>query len=455
MAVKKLTRAQKFDAMYGQAGTYMSGLSHGARVELKRAAAKRGLTVAGTLQNVPEPLRERSTASLTAQALKTTNDAYAPAEQALSARQTQINALDAKRKTDNDYYSQWLATQQQNADAVSATADAALLTQASQLHGAAQTQGDAAQQAAMAQAGATPGNVSDPSQSTALQGLTANTDRSVGAADIANANAVGQVARSGAQRATLQASNFAQAAALEAHRQGDTYTALAKLSDDTAAEKLTKAADSSKEVARLLDNEVTKAQSNQQNEMLGAELNVKTDALSEKTAHDQATTKISKQNADTSRAAQQATARIQQINAQLRGQSLGETERHNLETEKAAQQRIAKMGTGSAGKFTAGQRTASRKQITSVNNAVSTIKQLQNETVGGKKLTSTQIRQQMGAPKGVNYPHGGHDPDITNAAYDILTYGYLTQANYDALKQAGVLIPKAWKPKGSGYAGPH
>jgi hypothetical protein len=293
MAAKKLTRAAKYSLMYGDAGGYMSHLSHADRVRVKQAAAKRGLTISGLLQGGPEALRERSTAGLRAQALKTVSSAYAPAEADLGSRVSQANALDEKRRTDNQYYADWLATQQHTADAASQASDAALLAQASQLHGEAQAAGNAQQQQAAQQAQATPGNVSDPSQSSAINGLAANTTKAVGAADIANAEAVGQVARSGASRATSAASNVASIAALEARRQGDTYKTLAGLSDESGKLKLSKAADMSKEIARLLDEEVSKAQSAQQTGILAQKLGVTQATLNEKAAHDRSTSRQS------------------------------------------------------------------------------------------------------------------------------------------------------------------
>lgn len=448
MKTVPLSRGQKYGLMYGAAGNFMSHLSHADRVRVKRAAAKQGVTVSGLLQGGPAALRERSQAGIKKQALSTINAAYAPAEADIGSRRAQTNALDEKRRTDDQYYSDWLTSQQKTADAVSAASDAALLTQAAQLHGQAQAAGDANQQAAVQQAASTPGNVSNPDQSTALQaGLSANTTKSVGAADIANANAVAQVARSGAQRATLQASNYAQAAALEARRQGDTYKALAGLSDEDAKLKLNKAADTSKEIARLLDQEVAKAENNQQTSILANKLNVQQSQFAQTLAVKKGALKVSQQNANTSRAAQRANARIKQINVQLQSQSLSERERHNLVLERQAQQRIAKSGKGALGP-SAGERTASRKQITAINNAVSTIKMLEGQKSGGKPLTSTQIRQFLNSPKGAKNPYGGFDRLITNAAYDIRVFGHLSPANFTALKQAGVLIPRSWRPPG-------
>lgn len=444
-----LSRPQRFAGLYGAAGGYMLTLNRRQRVQIKKLAAKRGLTVTGLLQNVPEPLRERSSAGLQAQALKTVGAAYAPAEAALSSRQTAINALDAKRKTDNQYYSDWLTNQQRASDAVSATSDAALLTQAAQLHGDAQAAGNANQQQAIAQATTTPGGVSDPSQSTALQqGLSANTTKSVGAADIANAGAVSQVARSGAQRATLQASNYAQAAALEARRQGDTYSSLAKLADDTTAEKLNKAADINKEVSRLLDNEVTKAQNNEQTAMLGQKLNIQQSQFAQSLALKKGALKVSQKNAATALTRAEHAAMLGDARFKLDQAKYGDTKAKDIYLR---QHKLGPYKPAAGGKngISLGQRTSSRKQITSINNAVSTIKQLESQKSGGKPLTSTQIRAFLNSPKGANNPYGGFERVITNAAYDIRVFGHLSPQNYQTLKAAGVLIPRQWRPPGT------
>src|SRR5690242_4138777 len=155
-----LTRAQKFSAMYGDAGGYMMGLSHASRVKIKKLAAKRGLTISGLLQTgVPEPLRERSTDSLRQQALDTISKAYGPAESALDSREQQIRNLDVKRQMDNQFYRNWLADQQNKADAVAQASDAALIQAAGAMHDAVGQRYDQAQQALNQANAATPGNV--------------------------------------------------------------------------------------------------------------------------------------------------------------------------------------------------------------------------------------------------------------------------------------------------------
>lgn len=448
-AQKGLSRDQRFQGIYGDAGSYMEGLDRKQRIGIKKLAAKRGLTLTGLLQTgTPEPLRERSSASLRAQALKTVNSAYAPADASLTSRQTAISALDAKRRIDNQYYSDWLTGQQRSADAVSATSDAALLAQAGQLHGAAQAAGDGQQQQAIGQAAATPGTVSDPAQSTALQGLSANTTKSVGAADIANAAAISQVARSGAQRATLQASNYAQAAALEARRQGDTFSSLAKLSDDTTAEKLNKAADTNKEVSRLLDNEVTKAQNNEQTSILSNKLNVQQSQFAQSLKIKKGALAVSKKNAATALTKAQHTAMLGDEKFKLDQAKYGDAQAKDIYQRQHAlgpyKPSAPKAG---ANRYTAGERTASRKQITSINNAVSTIRTLTQNA--GAKANTHEIRQILTGQKNVKNPNGGYDHDIVNAAYDIVALGHLSPQNYKTLKAEGLLIPKQWRPPGT------
>ena len=270
--------------MYGDAGGFMSHLSHSDRVRVKKLAAKRGLTLEGLLQSGPSALKERSPAYLRKQAIKTVSGAYAPAVSQLNDRESQINALDAKRQLDNKFYRDWLAGQQAKADAVSQASDAQLLAATGAAHDAVAQRYAAAGQGLQAQDAATPGNVSNPAQSTAT--LNASKDKAVGAADIANAAAVGQVARSGTERSALQAANFAQFAALESKRMADTYKALAQVASDKHSTQLQEAADTTKEIARLLDQEVSKAQSNENFQALTNKLGLQQDQFKETVRHD-------------------------------------------------------------------------------------------------------------------------------------------------------------------------
>lgn len=311
----ELTRDQKYALRYGDAGALMAHLSPRARKQVIGAARARGLTVEGVFQPGPDALRSRSGGGLRAQALKTVATAYQPTERVLTDREAQIHALDDKRKLDNQFYRDWLSSQQAKADAVSQASDQQLMSLVGNAHDQVDARYAQASTQLNQQDAATPGTVSDPAQFKGNERLAVDRAVAADAAEIAKAAAAGQISRSQTERAAIQGSNFAQAAALESRRQGDTYQGLTAVAGEKHSLALQKAADVVKETSRLLDRETTKAQANQQFAALAEKLGVAKQALDLKSLAEQHNYQIKKSGVRTQR--EKLTQSAKQFDAQL------------------------------------------------------------------------------------------------------------------------------------------
>lgn len=226
-------------------------------------------------QSIPDAMKARTKSSLRAEADTTVKAAYAPAEKEISQNEEKTKALDTKRARDNQYYNDWLTGKSAEINAHTEAANTLLRNQVKGIQDAT-IQAAKGMRAQIATAVTdTPGVISDPSQSTTL-------NRDVPAAANAGVEQIGnaatatnlQISSQNAAQAGYDASNFAFIAAMEAKRQGDTWSRLADLGDEKQKLQLTKAADTAKEVARLLDTERDKANSNEQNRIVAERLGV-------------------------------------------------------------------------------------------------------------------------------------------------------------------------------------
>jgi hypothetical protein len=279
VARKKRRRGRNLDLMALTVGptaaNVRSQVSREQWKKLVKAAHRQGFAVDSFLNpDIPRPLKERTGKSLRAEAKKTILEAYKPAEQELTDREKKIKALDAKRASDNAYYNDWLKTRSDQLIENQKTAKAAHDARQAEIQRQLGTQLEAGKHAAAKAAGGHAGVVSDPSQSTAL----ANS----GEADRASKNVAGAVGLAEQQSHTNEghlaataANNFAIVAAEEARRIAQTWEGLKDVADDKQKVQLSKAADTAKEVARLLDGEVGKANSNREAYLAGAVLDVK------------------------------------------------------------------------------------------------------------------------------------------------------------------------------------
>lgn len=187
------------------------------------------------------------------------NTIYKPAFASLNSEEKQLQSIDEKRKADNSYYLNWLESNNANLEAHSATSQAQLVA----AQGAAQTQlqqGFQAMQAQLVNQGQNdPGTVSNMGEANAfdLGGAQQKASREMAGSNLLvdtqlqNTNELGDVAR---------ANNFATIAGNEAKRMGDLWEGMSKLGNRRQELRLTKAAEAAKEVARLMDAEVSKGQ---------------------------------------------------------------------------------------------------------------------------------------------------------------------------------------------------
>jgi len=239
-----------------------------------RKAKRRGVTVESLLdQSVPMALKQRTRAGLQKQATSTIQAAYAPAETSISQQESRVRSVDEKRARDNQYYLDWLRSRSDQMQAASKQADTVLRDTHKQIVDEAGQQAQALRQDMLRGAAATTGNVSDPNQATAFD-TRADAARNAGVLASSQAATNNAIGSQESRRASLDASNFAFMAASEAKRTSDTWAKLAELGDEKQKLALSKAADSAKEVARLLDQEQVKAESNREYKAVAQKLGV-------------------------------------------------------------------------------------------------------------------------------------------------------------------------------------
>lgn len=265
MATKKrgLTRASVLALQLGEtaANVKLNSTAKQWRSFVKQAHS-RGLSMDDYFKKTPRALAPKTQAQLQAQANKEVNAAYAPAEAELGSRESQVNAVSAKRERDDAYYRDWLS---QQTAAISSD-----ITRSNQMITDKLTGADEAARAGYANAAAAASaNVNKDA------GVTQDVSKgnAIGAIPVAAATAdikrTGETTReltgtalSSGMVAATHANTLASYAANEAKRTADTWKALSDIAGEKTKLKLSKAADSAKEVAHLLDQEISKAQSN-------------------------------------------------------------------------------------------------------------------------------------------------------------------------------------------------
>lgn len=241
----------------------------------KQTAKRRGFALDSFLDpNVPKPLKQRTRNYLEYQARRQVNQAYKPVLTGLSQQARRIKALDEKRKTDAAHYQQWVADQLHSLDQNNARVESALIAHGSQVR----TDRDAALQERQAAAvdtsqDAAAGITSQRSDSTALD-FGAETAKALANLDNSRLAMDEAIGRGRDRSAAASANTIALGAAAEAKRVADTWTALMDVADDKQKVKLQRAADRAKEVARLLENETGKAQTNREFDAAVSKLNL-------------------------------------------------------------------------------------------------------------------------------------------------------------------------------------
>lgn len=246
--------------------------------KLVNTARRRGVTLDSLVSGIPTPLAQRTNAGIMQQARRTVRSAYQPVFADISTQERQARALDAKRAADNQHYRDWLNAR-----------NSALIT-ANQAF----AQGVADRQQALA-------NSVQQSYATAAQGAAANN------ANRTDSVTLGNQEQAAAQSATTPQSTFAgnlmaaeqsrtlgqqrladnmlsstaanamlAHAATDARRASETHRTLEGLAGERRRFLAQRSADVQREVTRLRDQEITKANAQQQLDLAAQELGART-----------------------------------------------------------------------------------------------------------------------------------------------------------------------------------
>jgi hypothetical protein len=272
---------------------------------LKHRANQRGVTPAGLIQGGPRALQERSPRGIRQEAVRRIGSAYAPAATELDEREKRILNLDVTRQQDEEAYRNWEMTQQQRLTAASSAASQVLQDTLAGLAQEAQGLQNDVDPLVQAQLGP------EHQHSVAnvlLEQVAAARDRSQGAES------------SKFLEENVQASGQARAA----RRASETSASLADVNTERKTLAASKRADTIKEIARLADNEIGKAQGNRD---FAAAL--------QKLGIDRAKVGLDVKKEKNDQRNEKADRRLKQIDQQLKRDTLDETTRHHLEQEKA------------------------------------------------------------------------------------------------------------------------
>lgn len=208
---------------------------------------------------ITSPLAPMTPQQLRKQAQETMRAVYKPAFKQLGNEQKRMVSISEKRKADNAYYLNWLNQQSKEISAHDDAANAALLSAGQKSQ---QEVGDAysgLRDQLVSSGETTPGVVSDVGDATAFD-VSGQANRDEQLVNAVRGQTQGQIAATTGSQEAATASNFAQIAAAEATRVGDQWKGLSELGDARQKLRLSRAGDAAKEVARLLDREVQKAQ---------------------------------------------------------------------------------------------------------------------------------------------------------------------------------------------------
>lgn len=269
----------------GQEGAGLKGsMSRKRWKRFVKAAHDRGYTVRSAASDTPDALKERTRSSLQKEAASTIAAMYAPARKELSQRETSIGFLNQKRADDDAKYRQWLMGETDKLEAQARAADETLAKQQGDIARDHETATKAALADSMQRMGATPGNVSDPSQSAALADTKDADDAS--SSKIASArNFTADTAKIGEDsRQLTRASLIAQQGARDASRQGDTWRAMAEVASDREKLVLQQAADAASLVQDLFSQNAEKVKGAREFDLARVELGQKADSLAAEVA---------------------------------------------------------------------------------------------------------------------------------------------------------------------------
>lgn len=299
---------------------------------LVREASRRGTTIEGMASGLPGPLRPLTRKGIHRQAMQTVNDAYRPAERDLDSQESRVRAIDEKRARDNQHYARWLEAQNARLRTEGAAADAALLRTEQEIATNVDQTYAESQKGARARAAAVAGNVSNPEQSLKLD-MSPERQRAVETVANQRRQSAAQIGSGEKSSQFLQSSNALFMAAQDAKRQGQTFSALKDIADERGKVRFQKAADASKEIARLLDREITKAQSNREFSAATAKLGLDRAELQFDKQKFGKQHKLNTQEYLRKLSKDQIDARLKKIDLDLTREGLSETKRNNLVRE--------------------------------------------------------------------------------------------------------------------------
>jgi hypothetical protein len=297
------------------------------RGRIKRSARKRGVTLESFLQGGPRALQERTPAGIRKTARKTVNTAYKSAFAELDDQETKIKNLREKEQQDLSYYTQWQTTKLAEMDAAARAADTALLASQTAERDAMEDYYTQQRANAAAQMAATPGleNI-DTSGSTILdnsdEALKAQRDRAAGDASERGAIASGQAVRAGLFSGIQQR---ASASDLESRQR--MVADLSDLGIERKKLRLDRAGAMVKEIARLADLEVTKAQSSKEFNLAAEKLGVEAADKAADNRRENAKLKLTQREFRLER-------RLAKIEIELKKRDLSNKERNTLLRER-------------------------------------------------------------------------------------------------------------------------
>lgn len=207
----------------------------------------------------PGPLAPVPVNELRRQAQHLMRNIYRPEFRNLHQQERRLQAIAAKRAHDNKFYLNWLQTKSSELQANARAADQQLMKAQQQIHADTASAYGGLRDKLVTQGATHVETVSDPNKAASFdiseEALAALSD--VGAERQRSADMIGSKAQT--QRLAT-ASNFAMMAAADANRQADLWKGLSKVSSARTKLKLDRAAATAKEVARLLDREIQKAE---------------------------------------------------------------------------------------------------------------------------------------------------------------------------------------------------
>jgi hypothetical protein len=349
----KLTR-QEFSSLVHGGGAYYELKQRTSPQQfkrLRREARRRGTNLAGLVSGLPPALRPLTQQGIARQARRTTRSAYAREFADLSQQEQRIRAISSKRATDNMAYARWLQEQQSAMQLKGKAADDMLLSHQEQMHKDLQSTFEQLQAGALARQGAQPGNVSNPGDSRALD---LSPERKREEERLAAQRQQTQDSIGSGQKTSQTLAAVAQMfmAAQDQKRQSDEFGAVKEIGDERERLRLQRSSDTEREIARLIEQEIVKAQSNREFDAAVQKLGLDARELQFDMKEKNRRFGLDRAKFKHQMSKDEAELRIKEINAELSAGRLSETERHNLAMERLRLKDIVSGNSKAKGKDT-------------------------------------------------------------------------------------------------------